>query len=116
MTTQEIATRLVELYNEGNALQAEEELYAGTIISHEQDASRNATGKAAVMEKTKQAHSFAKTVNKAEGKVLGVNNNSFLVRFEMDMILKDDTHMIGGEYAFYLVEDGKVTQEYFFAN
>lgn len=114
MTTQAVATRLVELYNQGKALEAEQELYADVVISHEMGDGKITQGKTAVMEKTKQAFEAAKTVHRSEATKFAVNNDSFLVVFEMDMEMHDGSRFAGTEHGFYKVRDGKVTEEYFF--
>lgn len=116
MTTEEIAVRLVNLYNEGKALQAEEELYHPEVVSYEQDPTMDPVrGLSAVMAKTKAAFESMETVHKSAADVLFINHDSFLVIFEMDAVFKNGFHMQGKEYGWYRVQDGKVAEEYFYA-
>lgn len=114
MTTQQVAERLIELFNQGKAVEAEQELYAHDVTSHEQDERGIVEGKDNIIAKTKEAFAQATKVHKAEGTLLGVNNHSFLVRFDMDMELANGFRFQGEEFGFYELEDGKVKKEYFF--
>jgi hypothetical protein len=114
MTPKEIADRLVELYNEGKSLQAESELYAPKVESLEQDPSRNATGLEAIQAKTKAAGEMFQHISRNLATIVGVNNDSFLIHFDVDAIGADDKPIKMQEYGFYKVADGKVVQEYFF--
>ncbi len=114
MTTEQIATRLVELVNTGQNIQAEEELYADNIHSYEQQPERNAIGKEAVIAKTNQSFELFIKVHEYQAKLVGLNNNSFMVEYLVDAELANGEAMKGREYAIYLVKDGQITDEYFF--
>lgn len=114
MTTEQIAQRLVELYNDGKAVEAEKELYAQNVISHEQYTDQPISGLENIIAKTTAAFANATKVNRSEATKFFVNNDSFLVVFELDMVMKDGRVMKGTEYGFYKVSDGKVSEEYFF--
>ena len=114
MTTQEIADRLVELCKEGKNVQAEEELYAQNAQSFELDPKNNKQGLENIIAGTKAAFAGVKEVRKSETTLVGVNNDSFLVRFEMDIAYENGNEMKMDEYGFYKVENGKVSEEYFF--
>ncbi len=113
MSTQEVAARLVELFNQGQPVQAEQELYADGVVSYEQDLSMEpAKGKEAIITKTQWFVDNA-TVAKAEATVAFVNRDTFLVVFDMDVELPHGP-MKGLEYGFYRVAEGKVVEEYFY--
>ena len=63
MTTQEVANRLIELCRKGQVLEAQEELFAENVTSHEPAHSPTppAIGRAAVLAKGKQ---FASMIEK----------------------------------------------------
>lgn len=114
MNSKEVAERLIELYNQGKPTQAEEELYADTVISHEPDERGTTTGKTAVIEKTKTAFAGIEASRRNEAILLGVNQDTFLIRFEMDVTFAGGHDFQGGEYGFYKVADGMVVEEYFY--
>ena len=117
MTTEQVAARLVELFNQGKAVQAEEELYADNVVSKEQDASRSAQGKEAIMAKTKQAFEYMMANNEevsAKAAQTFINQDTFLIVFEMMMKPKGGEAVNVIEYGFYRVVDGKVVEEYFY--
>jgi ketosteroid isomerase-like protein len=114
MTTQEIVKKIVEYINAGKNVQAEEELYADDVLSVEQNG-YSAQGKAAIIEKTKGAMAnfeefFGGGVTKAF-----VGKDHFLLEITMDVKPKGGERMKMTEYGFYKVKDGKISEEYFFA-
>ena len=115
MTTQEVALRLVELYNQGKPNQAQEELYHNDVASYEQDDKEPTQGKSLVMEHTKGAFEGKTKINKTQAEVIFVNHDTFLLIFDNDMEFENGYHMIGKEYGFYKVKDSKVIEEYFYA-
>jgi hypothetical protein len=112
MSTQEIADRLVELYNQGKPTQAEEELYADEVISHEQNGSVT-TGKEAVIKKTATAFETFDASHKNEATKVYVNQDTFLVIFEMEMLM-EGMKTDATEYGYYKTKDGKIAEEYFY--
>ena len=115
MATDEIVGKLLEYIKKGQNVQAEEELYADDVVSHEQDG-RSAHGKREVIEKTKA--SFANVAEFHGGGVSAayVGTDSFLLQFEMDMTPLGGERIQMKEYGFYkLNQDGKVAEEHFFA-
>jgi hypothetical protein len=113
MTTQEVADRLLALVNEGKNLQAEEELYAQDVMSFEQDG-RTEKGLENIMAKTKKAMEGFEEFYGATNTLLAVNQDTFLMLFEMDIKPKGGERMMAKEYGWYKVQDGKVTEEYFY--
>lgn len=114
MTPKEIADRLVVLYNDGKSLQAESELYAPDAESFEQDPSRNVQGLEEIQAKTKAAGQMFKQINHNQASIAGINNDSFLVHFDVDGVGADGNPIKMREYGFYKTAGGKVVQEYFF--
>ena len=115
MSTQEIADRLVELYNDGKATQAEQELYANDAVSNEQDPTFEPTqGLEAIIAKTTMAGEMMETVHTNRAETVLVNHDSFLVIFDLDVEMKNGFKLSGKEYGFYKVKDGKVVEEYFY--
>lgn len=113
MTTQEVADRLLVLVNEGKNLQAEEELYAQDVISYEQDG-RTERSLEEIMAKTKAAMESFEEFYGAKNTLLAVNQDTFLMHFEMDVKPKGGERATMQEYGWYKVKDGKVTEEYFY--
>lgn len=113
MTTEEVANRLLDLVNEGKNLQAEEELYAQDVISYEQDG-RTERGLDKIMAKTKSAIESFEEFFGGTNKLVGVNQDSFIMSFEMDVKPKGGERTLMREYGWYKVEDGKISEEYFY--
>ncbi|CAN5158754.1 hypothetical protein BH11PAT4_BH11PAT4_4500 [soil metagenome] len=113
LTTQQLADRLTELFNAGKALEAEQELYAESIVSHEQDGT-TVSGLEGVMEKTKQAHGHIAEFRKGEITKVLVNQDTFIAVFDVDFTLGNGHIVSGIEYGFYKVAEGKVVEEYFY--
>lgn len=114
MNTEQIVKRLIELVNEGKNVQAEEELYSQDIISVEQNG-HTVTGLPGVMEKTKAAMDNVQESHGGGVTEAFVGKDSFLVVFNMDFTAKDGTRVQMKEFGFYKVKDGKISEEYFFA-
>lgn len=114
MTTQEIADRLVELYNQGKPTDAEKELYAKDSVSHEQSG-LTVTGLDGIIEKTSGASNYYEEVYKNEAEKALVNQDTFLIKFNSDVKPKNGERSQGSEYGFYKVADGKIVEEYFYA-
>ncbi len=118
MTTQEVATRLVELCAEGKFHEAIAELYSPDIVSIEAGAppgqSREVKGIEAVNAKGEwwttnhEVHSLA-----VEGPL--VAGSHFSVAFKMDVTFKPQSKRFTmEEIGIYKVADGKVVYEEFF--
>jgi hypothetical protein len=114
MTTQEVAEQLLALVNEGKNLQAEEELYAQDVVSHEPDARGTVSGLENVMAKTRQAFESFEEFYGATNTLVGVNGDTFLMSFEMDLKPKGGERMTMKEFGLYRVADGKVVEEHFY--
>ena len=118
MTTQEIATKLIEFCSTGNFRGAMEALYSPDIVSVEASAppggTREVSGIQSVLGKNDwwvanhEVHS-----SKVEGPL--VAGDIFAVTFKMDVTFKpaDKRHMME-EVAVYHVAGGKIVREEFF--
>jgi ketosteroid isomerase-like protein len=120
-TTYEVGKKLVELCNQGKAMEAMTTLYAPNIVSVEAMAGPNMParmegfaaikGKAEWWEANHEIHS-----GKAEGP--WPHGDRFVVRFTYDVTAKAGPmagkRMMLDEAALYTVKDGKITQEEFF--
>ena len=118
MTTEEVASKLVELCKHGKFMEAIESLYSKDIVSVEAmampDGSREMKGLDAVKGKAQwwtdnhEVHS-----SKVEGPL--VAGPTFCVRFLMDVTNKPSAkRMTLDELAVYHVKDGKIDREEFF--
>ena len=118
MTTQEVATKIVQLCSIGKFEEAVEELYSPDIVSMEAGAppgqSREAKGIEAVKAKgawwiaNHEVHSV-----KVEGPL--VAGQHFAVTFKMDVTFQPDGRRFPmEEVGVYKVVDGKVVYEEFF--
>jgi hypothetical protein len=115
MDTTTVAKRLIELFNEGKASQAQEELYHADVVNYEQsEGDRSEThGKEAVMANT--AWFFGNSeIRTARAEVAFVNHDTFLVKFMMDVTIPGVGEMVGDEYGLYKVRDGMIVEEYFY--
>ena len=118
MTTQEIATKLIELCSAGNFNEATESLYSHEIVSVEAAAppggSREVTGIDAVRAKGKwwvENHDVHSA--KVEGPLIA--GDFFAVTFKMDVTFKPDgRRFMMEEIAVYKVANGKIVHEEFF--
>ena len=119
MTTQEIANRLVDMFNAGEMMKPYEELYSKDIVSieHEgKDEMSRCTGMAEIMKKGEWWHENFE-VHSAHMSAPVVADDYFAVSISMDT-----THKASGnreemtELAIYKVADGKIVYEEFFYN
>jgi hypothetical protein len=113
LTTQQVADRLMELFNQGKAVEAEQELYAEGIASHEQDG-RTVTGLDEVIEKTKQSFGHIAEFRKGEISKVLVNQDTFIAVYDVDFTLGNGHIVSGIEYGYYKVAEGKIVEEYFY--
>ncbi len=118
MTTQEIASRLVELCRKGEFETAQKELYADDAISIEAYATpafeKETKGLQAIIEK---GHKFEGMVEQYHGLTAGepvIADNSFAVVLGMDITMKEQKRMNMSELCVYTVKDGKIVSEQFF--
>jgi len=118
MTTQEVATKLVEFCSQGKFHEAIEALYSDDIVSMEAGAppgqSRESKGIAAIKAKGEwwaANHEVHSSV--VEGPL--VAGSHFAVTFKMDITFKPQSKRFSmEEIAVYKVKDGKIVYEEFF--
>ncbi len=118
MTTQEIASKLVELCSQGKFDEATNALYAPDIVSMEAGAppgqSRESKGLAAVKAKGEWwvANHEVHSVN-VQGPLIA--GSHFAVTFKMDVTFKPESRRFTmEEIGVYKVADGKIVYEEFF--
>ena len=95
-------------------MQAEKELYSQDVRSFEQNG-YSAKGLEAVIEKTKGAMGGFEEFYGGGVSQAFICADNFLLIFDMDFKPKGGERMQMKEYGFYKVQDGKVVEEYFFA-
>jgi hypothetical protein len=118
MTTQEIATRLVEFCKTEQFAKAQRELYAPNAVSIEPFAvegyEKETKGLDAMMAKNKK---FESEVEQSFGVTVSnplVTKNSIAFIFSMDIKMKGKERDTMTELCVYEVKDGKIVSEQFF--
>jgi len=116
MTTQEVANRLVELCRKGQVLEAQEELFADDVVSHEPPHAANplAIGKANVQAKGKQFASMIEERRSGSFSDPIIGGNYFSIVCKLDATLKGVGKVVWDEICVFGVKDGKVISEQFF--
>ena len=116
MTTQETATRLYELCQQGQFETAQNELYSNEATSTErnmQGEAETVTGMEAIKEKGKKFQSMIEEMHGGytnEPKVFG---NHIFMEMGMDVTMKGMGRMDMKEMCHYEVKDGKIISEHF---
>lgn len=116
MTTQDVADRLVAMCRKGQILEAQEELFAEEVVSHEPAHSPTpvAIGKANVLEKGRR---FAAMIEERRSGSFSdpiVGGNYFSIVCKLDATLKGVGKVVWDEICVFGVKDGKVISEQFF--
>jgi len=116
MTTQEIATRLVELCNKGEFQTAYQELYSPNCVSIEPKGAQMevCNGLEEMAEKGKL---WNESMEEFHGSSIGepiVADNHFSMTMMMDATFKDIGREKMNELCVYEVQDGKIVKEQFF--
>ncbi len=118
MTTQEIASKLVEFCRKGEWEGAQRELYSKDAVSVEPQASpafeKETKGLDAIIEKGHKFNSMVEkyhSINASEPLVAG---DAFAVALSMDLTMKGRGRTPMSEVAVYQVKDGKIVSEQFF--
>jgi hypothetical protein len=118
MTTNQIASRLVELCRKGEFETAQKELFAKEATSIEQQASdafeKETKGLNAILEKGKKWENMVESMQKLEVSEPMVASNSFACTMHMDVTMKNKEHWDMTELCTYEVKDGKIVSEHFF--
>lgn len=117
MTTQQIADRLIELCNKGDFETAQKELYADDAVSIEPQArpgmEKETKGLEAIIQKGKIFMSMVQEVHSSEISAPIVAPNSFAIRFNLDITMKERGRMPMSELCIYDIKDGKIISESF---
>jgi hypothetical protein len=116
MTTQEVASRLVELCRQGQIETAQTELYSDdcNCLEPENAPMRNVTGLPAIIEKSKH---FNEMVEEFHGATISdplVAGNYFSISWLLDVTMKGMGRIAMDEICVYQVKDGKIVCEQFF--
>ena len=118
MTTQQVATRLVELCRKGEFETAQTELFAKDAISIEAYATpefeKETKGLSAIK---KKGDKFQSMVEQMHGLTVSdpiVASNSFACTMRMDITMKGKERMDMTELCVYQLKDGKIVSEEFF--
>lgn len=118
MTTQEIATKLVEICRSADFEKAQKELFADDAISIEPEASpafeKETKGLQAIFEKGKKFSSMVEKMHSITVSDPLIATNSFAVTMRLDVTMKHEGHMDMTELCVYKVKDGKIISEEFF--
>ncbi|MBK8884492.1 MAG: nuclear transport factor 2 family protein [Bacteroidales bacterium] len=116
MTTREVADRLVELCRKGLVLEAQQELFADEVTSHEPAHSQTppAIGKEAVLAKGKHFVSLIEERRSGsfEDPIIAGDYFSFVCK--LDATLKGVGKVVWDEICVFGVKNGKVISEQFF--
>ena len=117
MTTQEIATRLVELCREGKFEEAYKELFADDAVSIEPEAMGGFEKETKGLDNLfKKAQQFNDMVEEFHGVTISdpvVAGNSFATALELDATMKGRGRSTMSEICLYKVKDGKIISEEF---
>ena len=116
MTTREVADRLVELCRKGLILEAQQELFADDVTSHEPVNSHTppAIGKAAVLAKGKHFASLIEERRSGSFEDPIVAGDYFSFVCKLDATLKGVGKVVWDEICVFGVKNGKVISEQFF--
>ncbi len=118
MTTNEIASRLVELCRKGDFETAQTELFALDAASIEPyatpDFEKETKGLESIVEKSKKWEGMVKEMHSITVSDPLIAANSFACTMQMDVTMKEKGHMDMTELCVYQVQDGKIISEEFF--
>jgi ketosteroid isomerase-like protein len=116
MSTQEVATRLIELCREGKNLDAINELYSDNIVSKEPKGSQTelVEGKDAVIAKNQQWFDMVQQIHSINIGDPVIAGNFFACAMDMDVTYKQQGRLAMSEIAVYQVKDGRIVADEFF--
>ena len=118
MTTNEIATRLVELCRQGQFEVAQKELFSDDAVSLEPHATpafeKETRGLKAILEKGKKWNEMVEEMYNGSTSDAIIAANSFALVMQMDVKLKGSDRMKLTELCVYEVREGKIVSEQFF--
>ena len=118
MTTNEIATHLVELCRKGNFEKAQKDLFSQDAVSREPHATsgfeKETKGLNSIIEKGKKFNEMVEAVHSVAMSDPLISSNSFACVLNMDTTMKGQGRMTMKELCVYEVKDGKIVSERFF--
>lgn len=116
MATQEVANRLIELCRKGQVLEAEQELFADDVTSHEpaHSPTPSAVGKTAVLAKGQHFASLIEERHSGAFETPVVSKDHFSFVCKLDATLKGMGRIVWDEICVYGVKDGKIISQQFF--
>jgi ketosteroid isomerase-like protein len=117
MTTQDIANRLSELFQENKWMEAQQELFSEDAESIEPASSqglKSVRGLDAMREKAEQFQAMVEEVHGGSASTPIVAGNFIAVSMSMDATFKGMGRKTMDEIAVYEVRDGKIVKEQFF--
>lgn len=118
LSTEQIASRLVELVGKGQFEAAQRELFAEDAVSIEPQASehfaKETKGLSAIIEKGHKWESMVEKVHSCSASAPLVAGNAIAMTLAMDVTMKGRGRMQMKEICAYEVKDGKIASEQFF--
>ncbi|HTM90807.1 MAG TPA: nuclear transport factor 2 family protein [Flavisolibacter sp.] len=118
MSTNEIATRLVELCGQGKWEAAQKELFAEDAVSIEPHATpafeKETKGLNAIIEKGHKFEAMTQELHKVDVSEPIVTGNTIAFKLTMDITMKEMSRETWEEICVYIVKDGKIISEQFF--
>lgn len=117
MTTQDVANRLHELFNEGKWSEAQDELFsddAESIEPPQAQGMQSVKGLDAIKKKGEGWSKMVESVNGGWTSEPVVAGNFISVAMGTDVTMKDGNQMKMDEIVVYQVRDGKIVKEQFF--
>jgi hypothetical protein len=118
MSTQQIASRLVDLVGKGQFEAAQKELFADDAVSIEPQPSelfaKETKGLREIIEKGHKWESMVEKVHSCSASAPLVAGNAIAMTLAMDVTMKGRGRMQLKEICAYEVKDGKIASEQFF--
>jgi hypothetical protein len=118
MSTNEIATRLVEFCRQGKWEAAQKELFADDAVSIEPHATpafeKETKGLNAIIEKGREFDRMVQQLHRVDVSEPIVTGNAIAFKLVMEITMKERSREIWEEICVYIVKDGKIISEQFF--
>jgi hypothetical protein len=118
MTTNQIATRLIELCRQGKWEEAQTELFSNDAVSIEPYSTpafeKETRGLNAIKEKGHKFDTMVQELHKVEVSEPIVAGNAISFKLVMDITMKEKQRETWEEICIYVVKDGKIISEQFY--
>jgi hypothetical protein len=118
MSTNEIASKLIELCRQGKWEEAQKELFADDAVSIEPHATpifdKETKGLSAIIEKGQKFESMIEEMHRINVSAPIITNNSVAFKLTMEVTMKGRPRETWDEICVYNVKDGKIVSEQFF--